>query len=143
VIANKEEIKKNEDAEVVFERVKENLSYEQIIEFRNDFNDTIKSFLALELDFNEISELFKICAAILHLGNIKVECNGKNEVYIPDSEMKFLSKFLNVLDVKNVDEIYLKKILSEYSRKVGGTTEIFPRSVADAKQSIDSFCKKL
>lgn len=57
--------------------------------------------------------------------------------------MKFLSKFLNVLDVKNVDEVYLKKILTEYSRKVGGTTENFPRSVVDAKQSIDSFCKKL
>jgi len=31
----------------------------------------------------------------------------------------------------------------EYSRKVGGTTEIFPRTTIDAKQSIDSFCKKL
>lgn len=106
-------MKDNEDAEVVFERVKENLSYEQIIEFRNDFNDTIKSFQDLDLDLNEIIELFKICAAILHLGNIKVECNGKNEVFIPNSEMKFLSKFLNVLDVKNVDEIYLLKILTE------------------------------
>lgn len=60
----------------------------------------------------EIIELFKICASILHIGNLKVECNGKNESMIQDSEMKYLSKFLNVLDVKGVDELFLKKILT-------------------------------
>jgi len=95
------------------------------------------------MDLVEIIELFKICASILHIGNLKVDCNGKNESLIQDSEIKYLSKFLNVLDVKGVDEIFLKKILTTYSRKVGGTTEVFARTVADAKQSIDSFCKKL
>lgn len=79
MISNKKELLENEDADVTFERVKENLGYEQIIAFRNDFNDTIKSFQDLDMDLGEIIELFKICASILHLGNLKVECNGKNE----------------------------------------------------------------
>jgi len=56
VVANKEEIKQNEDAEVKFERIKENLSYDQIIEFRNDFNDTIKSFQDMDIDLEEVIE---------------------------------------------------------------------------------------
>mmetsp|Transcript_92019 Transcript_92019/g.198899 ORF Transcript_92019/g.198899 Transcript_92019/m.198899 type:complete len:105 (+) Transcript_92019:405-719(+) len=103
----------------------EQIEPETVRSFREDFDETFKSFVNMQIDIAEVMDYFKICSSILFLGNIKFNPNSVNEAEIDNSSnsTRFLKKFIKVLDLK-IDENMLKKALTSKERKIGGTSEI-------------------
>lgn len=102
----------NEDAEAEFERQDDVIDVNQVSNFRNDFDETIKSFSNMNIPFDEITDILKICCSILFMGNVKFTSNHNNESEVDASSSRWIKKFIKVLNVKGIDETSIKKTLT-------------------------------
>lgn len=87
------------------------------------FNDYNRLDIALSnIGFSHESKMiiYRLCAAILHLGNIELEEDSDEKCLIPESSLVFLQRVANLL---SLNENVLKNILLTRCFNINGFQE--------------------
>ena len=106
----------------------------------NGFSETTECLSRLGLTQQEQNQVFSICAAVLHIGNIRFQGAGSEgetaatTVSTPETLQQACT--LLGLDSKHVEDAMVTKLLS-----VNGKTIQKPQSVAQAEEKRDAFSK--
>uniref|UniRef100_A0A6B2KWF1 Myosin motor domain-containing protein n=1 Tax=Arcella intermedia TaxID=1963864 RepID=A0A6B2KWF1_9EUKA len=109
----------------------------------HEFNETKKSFLELDFTEEEIKSVFKIVAAVLHLGNLVFKKNPQDETKSMVDNIQVLQQIAKLLEI---DGEALKKALTSRTFIIGNRKEeatLVPLDVSQAEEGRDSMAKHL
>lgn len=105
-----------------------------------EFKQTLKAMKQLQFDEVQVGVIFKIIAAVLHLGNVRFEKESEEQCRLAESSRGSLNKAAQLLALEARE---LEKALTSRTIDVRGSTIVTFLNEAKARESLDSLAKFL